>query len=1384
MSRPCHGMRYICHRTTWPGEEIRLYLFMITFFDRHTTAKTIVCFLIAFFLLQLPRSAKAFTLRKINKVENLSSPRVFSFHQDEKGILWIGTARGVDRYDGKQVFPYYPEHDGDFFTGNKIENIRQTEDKFVWFQTYRGLYKIDPATSESESFSGAGRIAFWDRDSLGNLFLMHDDARIYYKRQEQVSFEQSDIPGLGARAVADFFLDKAGRVWIICKDGACLCFSVRFSEQGRADFLPLAGYRHPAGIRYATHDADRQVYLADDTDALFELDTASGKARFIGDLKKQPTGKDDITSLLKFHDDYFIGYETGGLSLLKKRAGGYAPEEIDIPGGINCLYRDKYQDMVWIGTAGEGVYTYAAGPYSVRSFRLRDFTPDVRQPVSALLIDKENTLWLGSKGDGILRIFDFRPDKNIAAHRVELLTASNSGLQDNAIFSFSVSPTGNIWIGSRQGLSCFLQREGRVVPVELAYGERKVGEISDLYEQDSLLWIATQGMGVIKARLAWRSGQPVVTPVKQLAAEEKEEYARRFQKIYPENDSILWCTGKEGGLYRLHTAFAQLQPVRWKGNAPREINGLCKDGQGDYLIGTNAGLLAYRPADDSVWHKGADLPPFSVYGIMPEGGAGYWLGTNRGLLLYNAESESGRVYDYRDGLAVGEFTEGACCKEEETGLFLWGATDGFVAVRRDYFDEGQHYMPPVYFKTITLKGKQYPVEKFLSREGEDVRLTLGPGQNFFTLSFAATDHLNGNSYAYYYRLGGDGKEWTYNGNSDVLSFADLRPGDYILYVKYYNRALGKESYRYKLAIKVFPPWYASPWAYGAYVLLAAGVLLLWAGVRRRSARKEKARQLQKAEQKRKEEIYESKLQFFTHISHEFCTPLTLIYGPCNRLMEQKGLSESAKKYTSVIQQNAERLNTLIQELIEFNRIESGYKKPVIAPVDIAAVATRLIGSFEEAAESHAIGVDKKIPSRLTWNSDKDFIETILLNLLSNAFKYAAGEKRVRVEAGSSSDNAWITVSNTGKGIAEKDVPALFDRYRVLQYFEQKDKAAWGAQHGLGLAISYRLVRLLGGTIEVESVRDGWTHFRIKLPPQEAQEATPVPTESSSIPANRMEFGPALQIPSYDPDGLKPTLLIVDDEMEIRWFLLDLFKDEYNVLTAGSAAEALELLKDTHPDLILSDVRMPGMDGLSFSRQVKADETTAHIPFILLSARGDMEGRAEGLDAGAELYITKPFHVDYIKSSVRRLLERKESLRAYFSSPLSVYELDKGKFSHAEHRKFVREILKIVNRNIRNKDLSAPWIAEKMHLGLRTFYRRLEAAEGVALTELITNCRVVKAADLLVKTKLTIDEIVFQAGFTNRSTFYRAFSKKYGCTPTAYRKEPGAPSTSVRPEGDE
>lgn len=284
--------------------------------------KTIACLLLSLFLLQVAVSAKAFNLRKINNSENLSSGIISSIHQDEKGLIWIGTNRGLDMYDGKRVMKYGPEHNENFFTGSNIHKIMQVNDSLLWLQTYHGLHKINLESSAIESFDMFNRISFLNKDCYGNIYLIQGNYCIYYKLKDQECFEQVFVPGLRANDIVAFFTDNAGKLWIFQKNGVALCFSIQISRQGTIKLEPSAGYKHSAGIRYGISDDSSVFYFVDDTYTLYEFDTSAQKLFLVCDLIKHIAGKDEISSLIKFHHDYFIGFKTKGLSLLRKNDPG------------------------------------------------------------------------------------------------------------------------------------------------------------------------------------------------------------------------------------------------------------------------------------------------------------------------------------------------------------------------------------------------------------------------------------------------------------------------------------------------------------------------------------------------------------------------------------------------------------------------------------------------------------------------------------------------------------------------------------------------------------------------------------------------------------------------------------------------------------------------------------------------------------------------------------------------------------------------------------------------------------------------------------------------------------------------------------------------------
>ena len=611
-------------------------------------------------------------------------------------------------------------------------------------------------------------------------------------------------------------------------------------------------------------------------------------------------------------------------------------------------------------------------------------------------------------------------------------------------------------------------------------------------------------------------------------------------------------------------------------------------------------------------------------------------------------------------------------------------------------------------------------------------------------------------------------QWVNNGSESGVSFTNMASGEYTLLVKYYNSVFDKESDVYSLVIRIGDPWYASWWAYLIYALclLLLAALLIRSFILRSKRKKQEL--LNEIEKRHQKNVFESKLRFFTNIAHEFCTPLTLIYGPCGRILSSKGLSKFVVDYVQMIQTNAERLNNLIHELIEFRRIETGNREVRVESLNVSSIVKGIAKTFVEMAKSRNITFLSKIPEQVMWNSDKGFLNTIIINLISNAFKYTPDGQSIKIEVDTSGENMLtLRVANEGSTIKEKDFQYIFNRYAILDNFENQDEKNF-SRNGLGLAISYNMAKLLNGTLKVENTPDGWVMFTLTLP---VVELTTGVVETKRLTAEyipKIDTQSILKLPQYEFDKMRPTLLVVDDEIEMLWFIGEIFSADFNVVTLQDPERLDQVMNEVYPNVIICDVMMPGMGGIELTRRIKSVKETAHIPIIVVSGRHEMEQQMEALSAGAEMYITKPFSAEYLRISVCQVIERKEVLKNYFSSPISSFEKSDGKLTHKESKKFLQSVLKIINDNITNKDLTPRYIADRLAISPRSLYRKMEEIGEDSPTDLIKECRLHIAKDLLLTTKKTIDEIVFDSGFSNKVTFFKVFREKYECTPKEFR----------------
>ncbi|WP_346977409.1 ligand-binding sensor domain-containing protein, partial [Bacteroides xylanisolvens] len=899
-------------------------------------------FILFFFLNLLIHNAYAYNLKQVADKEYMSNSSITSLCQDERGLMWIGTCDGLNIYDGQEIEEFKTRDKEDYLSGNLIDNIVYTGEDIYWIQTYYGLNRLNRKTNTITHYNEFQKLFFMNKDSHSNLFIIQDSNCIYYYHKKEGVFKKINITGIPISDIVNFFIDGNNRMWVVMK-GYNRCYDIQQeAASGDITLLPQkTNLIYQTSLNYCFND-EQSLYYIDKEFNFYAFHIPTQKNEFIANLGKEIQERGKISSIVHYHNSYFVGFLMDGILLLEKQkeTNHYQIQSLPINSGVFCLKKDRFQDVVWIGTDGQGVYLYSNPLYSIKSMVLSNYTEKIERPVRAIYLDDERTFWVGTKGNGILKIYDYEFDKNISDCRAEVLTTSNSALSSNAVYCFAKSHRNLLWIGDEEGLTYYSYREKRIKSIPIRIGNEDFKYIHDIYETaDSELWLASVGMGVVKARIAGTPDNPVIVDAQRYIINDGELGSNYFFTIYAENEANLLFGNKGYGVFRYNETTNGLEPVsthKYENMTLNNILAISKDSSNNYLFGTSYGLIKYTSETSyQLFNAKNGFLNNTIHAILRNSSDDFWLSTNLGLINFDTKRNVFRSYGFGDGLKVVEFSDGAAFRDSQTGTLFFGGINGVVAIRADGRPE-QLYMPPVYFDKLSIFGEQYNLGEFLTRKKETEVLNLQYDQNFFSVSFASVDYLNGNNCTYFYKLKGLSDQWVNNGSESGVSFTNMAPGEYTLLVKYYNSVFDKESDVYSLVIRIGDPWYASWWAYLIYALclLLLAALLIRSFILRSKRKKQEL--LNEIEKRHQKNVFESKLRFFTNIAHEFCTPLTLIYGPCGRILSSKGLSKFVVDYVQMIQTNAERLNNLIHELIEFRRIETGNREVRVESLNVSS----------------------------------------------------------------------------------------------------------------------------------------------------------------------------------------------------------------------------------------------------------------------------------------------------------------------------------------------------------------------------------------------------------------------------------------------------------------
>lgn len=1323
-----------------------------------------LCFCVIMFVSTLP--ATAYNLRKISSREGLSNSSVCCLLQDNQRFLWLGTYDGLNMYDGREIHTYKPDiNNPNSLSGNVIRNIVETENNYLWISTKWGLNKLSKRNNSIEGFYQEFKDDSYSvKDSKEHLIILGKTGVLSVYNQYTNAFIDLPInPEITCERVNTVTIDSKDVIWIN-HQGVLERYVLTFEDEQNPQITRIPDYEHPYKANHIFSNT-RTLLMIDVKGNLHSI-LPTGSI-FICNIQSLIQENGLISCAIYDGEDVLISFKTNGVFRLSS-ANSYKAEKLDINCGVFVIKKDEAQDIIWIGTDGQGVYALTKDDYTFNNLNLVQIPLIKQRPIRAIYTDKQNNLWLGTKDNGVIQIQNYDQAPFYSSENVIHFSTEN-GLSNNEVFALARNhPHDVLWIGSNgPGLNYYSYKDKKVHTLRNRTGE----EISDVHAlldmQDSLLWVGA-GNSLLKIRIGKAENQLEAENSKRFSFNVKnKQRLNQIYAIHQENDSILWLGIRGNGLVRFNCINEHYDFIFFEeqGIAPmNDILCILQDKNKTFWLGSSYGITKFIMHPNGTYsyknyNENNGLPNNTIHGILESHDGKLWLSSNAGISLFDPVKETFRNFNQKTGLQIIEFSDNAYFKDNERSSYFFGGVDGLVWMEDERNEAKTAFIPQIYFTRLRIFNKEYNIGEFQKAKDDKYFIELSHKQNFFAISFVASDFINGENSQYSYKLDNFSNVWMDTPMNEA-QFTNIPPGSYTLRVKYNDGTGQNDNHEQSILIVILPPWYLTFYAKILYGLLIAGTILLTIHFSKKKYERKKAKIAKQLQEKYKEEMYEEKLRFFTNITHEFSTPLTLIYGPCDRILSYQQSDSYIRRYIQVIKSNAERLNALIQEIIDFRRMETGNKVCRIETLNVSRITKEITDSFAELSEQNNINFQVEITDNIIWNTDSSCYSKILNNLISNAFKYTPAHGSITISVNVVNDILTLTVYNTGKGIEQEDIPFIFNRYSVLDNIKENNIKGLSSRNGLGLAICHSMTQLLQGQIEVTSKVNEYARFVVTLPLLQTDEKTPTRDIAEASPAKETDDGTEKE---------KELILIIDDNEEVLWMLKDILAADYKIAMAKDGQTGLEILKKETPHLIITDIMMPQMDGITLTRLIKENKHTMHIPLIILSAKHSNEEKIEGINSGADIYISKPFNTDYLKSIIRQQLRKRRNMEQYYNSSASAFEFTNGQLLKKEDKEFLQTIIDVIDRNIDNSDFAPEELANSMQISIRKLYRKLKELEQLPPNDFIKEQRIRYAARLIVTTTLTIQEIMYKSGFTNHSHFYKAFAKRFNQTPKEYRE---------------
>ena len=1007
------------------------------------------------------------------------------------------------------------------------------------------------------------------------------------------------------------------------------------------------------------------------------------------------------------------------------------------------------QDILWVGTDGRGllkIFEYAS------PFR----TVHTVYPVRCFSKGEDGTILVGTKGEGI-KLFDKRKRDVLGE-----ITATQ-GLISNSVYSMRKNSRGDIFIGTEgKGINYLVRGEKSLRKLYFPADSITVKSVYSLNfsHGDSVLWAGTSGGGLIRMKLKYLRGDGyTVYDVRQYKASGVYSALGSniiYSIVRSVDQDVLWLGTRGGGVVKFDSGKERFESIPNYSDLSKEINmdvlSMVRGTDGSLWVGTSYGLNRLMTEEGQIRYTSFpgedDLEDSAVHGIVEDMAGNLWISTGNGITCIDGHSGRSVQYTSLNGLQNNEFSDGAYFRDNDKDIFFGGVA-GFSYFNPDEMSL-RDYSPQIRLAGLRINNAELNV---YDRIKQNV-LCLDYDEAHVSLSFCVGDFINNENCIFEYRIS---DEWISNGSNSSISLTRLPPGRYRLDVRYTNGDRVWCKSMFSLNIRMRHPWWFSGWAVIIYLMLAIFIAYVVCSIIRNRIRMSRRLLLEHVEKEQQKKMHESQLNFFENIAHEFFTPLTLIYGPAQQLLERGELDNYAKKYVLLIKNNAERMQQLLNELMAFRKADKGYTVLHAETLNLNSMLNSIIDNFMLLAGENHIQLSVRIGEMGSFNTDRNVLEKIFFNLISNAFKYtpANGYIKIYLER-QADDTVQFRVRNSGKGLTEEQCAEAFNRFRIFEHTNQKHAISTG----IGLNLAKELSELLGGKISVESQLNEYVEFNVVLP------QLPMPEkQSEEDPRKDVTFN----LPVSQDRHRKFTVLVVEDDYNIRDLLLDILSSKYTVLTANDGLEALRILQQNLPDLVLCDIVMPELDGLGLIDKIRSDERTAHLPIVSVSAKLSMEDRIEAVEHGADAYITKPFNPRHVLATIGQLLNKRTIMKEYFNSARSDVTVREGVTLHHEDERLLNDIVGFIEKNIDDDALNPTSISDFIGMGKTSLYEKLKELTGKTPGEYIRMVRLDHASKLLKTTQLTVQEVMYKSGFSSKSYFYKEFAARFGYSPKEYRK---------------